>query len=162
MSESTEVVELPEALIRQFAQMVTVIPDYEPGGGEKIYEQILSAKTLGDIDAPWSGGRNIPVGPMLYVTELAKAPSDYSGGLPFYLVVTTIMPSSGELKEYSVGATAVVAQLVKAHSLDELPIAGTIIETDIKRRPGQKAQHFKVDRDETDRVRASLNGKRGK
>lgn len=156
MTQSTEVAELPQALIAQFAEMVGIVPDFETGGGEGIIEQILAGTTLGDIDAPWTGGRKIPVGPMLYITDIAKTPSDYPGGLPFYLVVTTTLPSSGAMKEYSAGGTMVVAQLVKAFTLDELPIAGMIVETELRNRPGQKAQHFSVDREETDRLRAHV------
>lgn len=162
MTSNTEVTELPEAVLKQFAGMVGIIPDFEAGGGEQILAAILSGKTLGDIDAPWTGGRAIPVGPMLFITEVAKAASDYEGGLPFYLVVTTVLPSTGETREYSAGGTMVVAQLVKAHSLGELPIAGTVVEVPIKSRPGQTAQHFAVDRDETDRLRADLGVKKGK
>lgn len=162
MTQSTEVAEVSPALLAQFAGMVTIVPDFEAGGGEGIIEQILNAKTLGDIDAPWKGGRKIPVGPMLYITDIAKSPSDYAGGLPFFLVVTTVLPSSGEVKEYTAGGTMVVAQLVKTYSLGEFPIAGAIVETPLKNRPGQLAQHFAVDREETDRVRAMYATAAGK
>lgn len=156
MTESSEVMELPESTLKAFASMVTIVPDFEPGGGEKIIEQILAAKTIADIDAPWSGGRKMPTGRLLYITDIAKAPSDYPGGLPFYLVVSTVLPSTGQVTEYAAGSTMVVAQLVKAFSLKEFPIAGEVTETPIKTRPGQTAQHFTVDRAETDRVRAEL------
>lgn len=162
MAESTDVVELPPHLIKQFAEMVTVLPDFVPGGGAEIIAQLLSATTLGDLDAPWSGGRKMPVGPLLFITALQKAPSDFPGGLPFYLVVETILPTSGEIKEYTAGGTMVVAQLVRAHALDELPLAGSIIEVSLKDRPGQFAQHFRIDRDETDRVRQIQHAQAGK
>jgi hypothetical protein len=162
MTQTTEVAEISPALIAQFAEMVGIVPDFEAGGGEGIIEQILSSRTLGDIDAPWSGGRKIPVGPMLLITDIAKTPSDYPGGLPFYLVVTTILPSSGETKEFTAGGTMVVAQLVKAYSLDEFPIAGEVVETPLKNRPGQSAQHFKVSREDTDRLRAHMAKVNGK
>lgn len=157
MTQSQEVMTLPPALLKQFADMVTIIPDFEPGGGESIIAQILGAKTLADIDAPWTGGRKAPVGPILFIVGVSKAPSDFDGGLPFYLIIETFLPMSGEIKEYSVGGTMVVAQLVKTFVQGDFPVAGTIVEKALRDRPGQSAQHFAVDHDETARLRKAYN-----
>lgn len=162
MTQATDVAVLPPALIKQFAEMVTIIPDFVPGGGADIIAQLLNATTLGDLDAPWSGGRKMPVGPLMFITGLQKAPSDFDGGLPFYLVVETMSPSSGDVKEFTAGGTMVVAQLVRAHVLDELPLAGVVVEVPLKDRPGQSAQHFKIDREETDKLRAAVKTTKSK
>lgn len=156
MAESTEVMILPDAVIKQFAAMVTVIEDYEPGDGSQIIEQILSAKGLGDLDAPWKGGRKAPIGRPLWITGIKKAPSDFVGGLPFFLVLTCVAPNSGEVTEYTAGGTSIVAQLVRAHTLGEFPIAGTIIEVESKRNPGSKPQHFEVSAEDTAYLRETL------
>lgn len=156
MTQSTEVAELPRELIAQFAEMVTIVPDFEPGGGADIIKQLLAATNLAELDAPWKGGRNAPIGPMLYVTGISKSPSDFPGGLPFYLVAECVYPESGEIKEYSIGGTMVVAQLVRALVLDEFPLAGVIVEKELKNRPGQSAQHFAVSVEDTDRVRKAM------
>lgn len=162
MTESTDVAELPAKLVQQFINMVTLIPDAEEGDAAGLLSAVLGGTTMSDLDAPWNGGRGAPIGPLLCITGIAKAPSDYPGGLPFYLIIDHQTASMPEPKQYATGATMVVAQLVKAHELDEFPLVGAIVETALKKNPSQKAQHFQIDREETDRARAALKKARGK
>lgn len=159
MTQSTEIAPIAPALVAQFREMVTVVPDFEPGGGDNLIAQILAATTLEGIDAPWNGGRKIPVGRTLFFTKITKAPSDFAGGLPFFLVVETLQPSTGEITEYTAGGTMVVAQLVKAYCLDEFPFGGSIIEVELKDGSGFKAQHLAVDKESTSYVREALKPK---
>lgn len=162
MTESTDVAELPPALVAQFVNMVTLIPDAEPGDGADLVAQILGATTLHEVDAPWNGGRKAPIGPLLSVVAVTKSPSDYPGGLPFYLVLDHQTSPEATVKQFTVGGTMVVAQMVKFHELDEFPVVGTIVETPLKNRPGQSAQHWATDHEETARVRAAFKKGRGK
>lgn len=153
MAQSQEITELPAALIAQFAGMVSSVPDYETSGAEGLISTILNAQTLDDVDAPWTTGRALPVGRSLTITGISKVKSDYSGGLGFYLVIEQTYPSTGETEEYTTGAVAVVAQLVKYHQLGELPVVGTIVEVESRNIDGGKSQHFQLDKADTIRAR---------
>lgn len=154
MSESTEVVEIAPAVLARFAEMIYLVP--EGGGGiESLLTQVFDSKSLADLDEPWSseGLPELPIGRMLFFTAIEKRPSDYPGGLGFYLIVDCVTPTTGKVTKYSTGAVMVVAQLVKAYVSGEFPFAGTVIEVALKNRPGMSAQHIEVDADDTEYVR---------
>lgn len=148
MTEVAEVSEFSPALIAQFAEMVTVIPDVESSGAEGIIAAILNSTSLDDLDAPWTTKREIPVNRILFFSGIAKAPSEHAAGLPFYLVIDTFLPGSGEIKQYTCGAAPVVAQLVRAHCNNLFPFAGQIIEVESRRVPGQKSKHIELSKED--------------
>lgn len=156
MTETKEVAELSPALIQQFAAMVTVVPDTEGGNGEGIIAAILESTSLDDLDAPWTTKREIPTDRILHMIGITKTPSDYGGGLPFYVVVDTVMPSTGEIKQYTCGAAPVVAQLVKAHVNGLFPFSGQIVEVESKANQGWKSKHIIVSKDDTKVLREML------
>lgn len=142
MTETSTDIELSPALLKQFADMVTVIPDFEPGGGEQIYAAILTAGTIEDLESPWQGGRQLPTNRPVIVEGIAKAPSDFGAGLPFYLVLDCIELHSSERKEYVTGSTSIVAQLVRAYTLGAFPIRCMAVEADKVSRNGYRPQHL--------------------
>lgn len=162
MTEAQEVVEIAPALIQQFAAMVSAIPDFEAGGGDGIIEAILSAKTIEDVDSPWTTKREAPVGRPLFIVGLSKAPSEFEGGLPFYVVIETVSPSSGEVKEYTIGAVPCVAQLVKWWTLDAFPLACTVEEVKSKKNEGRTSKHLIYSAEDTAYLRESMSAKKGK
>jgi hypothetical protein len=162
MTQSSDMVPLSPKLMQEFAQMVTTVPVYEGGSAEGLLQRILSATSVNQLDSAWSEERAIPIGRPVFITGIQAAPSDYPGGLGFYLIASTVQPSTGEVGEYTIGAQMVVAQLVKAHVLGEFPLAGQIIETALKKDPSMKAQHFEVDHENTKYVREALAPKKAK
>lgn len=161
MTESTEVAEFSPALIAQFAEMVTVVPDAAAGDGEGIIAAILGGTTLDDLDAPWTTKREIPTNRILFFAGVAKAPSEYDGGLPFYLLVDTFLPGSGEVKQFTCGAAPVVAQLVQAYVNNLFPFAGQVIEVESKRFTGRTSKHIEVSKEDT-KMMHDLIKERGK
>lgn len=163
MTESTDTqVELSPQLLKQFVDMVGVIPDYESGGGEGILEAILTAKKFEEVDAPWKGGRELPVGRNVVVIACYKAPSDYPGGLPFFLVLDCIDVNTGEIKQYQIGATSVVAQMVRYHALSAFPIGGSAVEAKKRSKNGYLPVHWEYDKEFTDYAREQLSKKAAK
>lgn len=142
MTETSTDVELSPALLAKFADMVTIVPDYETGGGEAILAAILSSKSLTELEAPWTGGRDLPLNRPYVYQAIAKAPSDFGAGLPFYLVCTVIDPTNGETKEFTTGSISIVGQLVAAHSMGQFPIRAVAVESDKPSRNGYRPQHL--------------------
>lgn len=132
--------------LQVFADMVYLIPDADySGGAERILEQIMGAEDVDGLEAPWSKrDRKFPLGVPVRVLSVAKAPSDYSGGLPFYLECDCVDIASGEQVVYATGSTSCTAQLTRAAFLDELPIVVKLVRAVKASSGGFFPEHFEV------------------
>lgn len=109
-------------VIAAYEAMLSQVPDAGDQGIEAILEQIAQATTPGDLDAPWNaGGFGALAGIPIRVYGIRKMPSDFGSGLSFFLVVDGARLDSGEKITATTGSVSVVAQLVKAWSLDAFP-----------------------------------------
>lgn len=138
--------ELSPAALQQFADMVYLIPDADfSGGGERILQQIMDATDVAGLEAPWAARqRKFPLGVPVRVVAVAKAPSDFAGGLPFYLECDCVDIASGEQVVYATGSTSCTAQLTRASFLDELPIVVKLVRAEKASSGGFFPEHFEV------------------
>ena len=132
----------PDA-VAPYESMMAAIPDAEGGGYESILDQIAAATNVADLDAPWrAGGLADYADQQLIVTGLRKMPSEYSGGLPWFLVVDAVVKVSGERATFTTGAIGPVAQLVKAYALGALPVTIVPKESERKTKSGYSVWHL--------------------
>lgn len=122
ISEDGPVVLRPD-IVMAYEAMIADVPEAGGDGFEAILQAVLDAQGLQDLDAPWrSSGledwANLP----LRITGLKRMPSDYDGGLPFFLVVQAVQPATGEIVTITTGAVSIVAQLAKAWSAGWFPL----------------------------------------
>jgi hypothetical protein len=111
-------------LERQYSSMLATVPDATGGGLDNILEQIATATAADELDDPWESGslRKLVDTPLVF-TEIAKSPSDYTGGLAYFLIVRGAVRATGETFVATTGSVSIVAQLVKAWSLGAFPLA---------------------------------------
>lgn len=98
------------------------IPETSDDGYERLLLQLAAATDAADLDAPWRAeGLTQYLDTPLEVRALRRIPSEYDGGLPFFLVVDAADLTTGELVTFTTGAVSVVAQLAKANQLGAIP-----------------------------------------
>lgn len=141
-----QIAELPPALVQQFAQMAVMLPEVESDGGASIIQQILNTVDVLDLDSPWqTKDPDKLVGQLLEFTDARRAPSDYAGGLGIFLVCDATVMGSGEQVTFTTGSFAVVAQLVKAYTLDALPLRAILRQSDKPTKNGFRPHHLEID-----------------
>jgi len=114
---------LDPRVVEAYEGMIADVPEAGGDGFEAILEAIAAASSAAELDAPWrsaglEGLANVPI----VVSGIRKMPSDYPGGLPWFLVVDAAVRATGERITVTTGSVGVVAQLVKAWSLDAFPL----------------------------------------
>lgn len=110
-------------VVDAYEAMIESVPEAGGDGFESILEAIAMAQDARELDAPWrSNGLDELANVPLVVTGIRKMPSDYPGGLPWFLVIDGAVRATGERVTVTTGAVSVVAQLVKAHQLGAFPL----------------------------------------
>lgn len=137
-------VELSKETLAMFAEMATALDEYDTGGGDAILQSIFKAATLDDYNAMFAGDRGMPLNRELKVIRVRYAKSDFAAGLPFYLVADVVNPQSGEVKEYTVGATVPVAILTRATFMGHLPMIVKLVESEKPTKSGYKPINVEV------------------
>lgn len=132
-------------VISAYESMLSTVPDAGDQGIEGILEQIASATSAQELDDPWrAGGMAKYTDTELVVTGIRKMESDYGSGLAYFLVVDAAERETGERVTFTTGSLSVVAQLVKAWSLDAFPLA---VIPRLSKRPtkdGFYPQHLEI------------------
>lgn len=110
-------------VILAYEAMIATVPEAGGDGMDGILEAIARASGVADLDAPWrSSGLEDWANAPLRITGIRRMPSDYEGGLPFFLVIDAVVLSTGELITVTTGAVSIVAQLAKAWSAGWFPL----------------------------------------
>lgn len=145
-NEGTDVeLVLSAAVAERFHEMASMIPDAASGGMENIIAAIFEAETANDLEAPWTGGaRKLPLGVPIKIMGISKTASDYKASLGFYLVLDCVVLHNGEVVEYVTGSISIVAQLVKAHSLNLFPLVCQAVEAAKPSKNGTMPQHLEI------------------
>lgn len=126
-------------LARKFADMAMLIPDETGDANERILAQVLAATTLDSLDDPWeSTSAETLAGKQLLIRSCLRRPSDFRDGLGIFLVVDCLDVETGEAVIFTTSALAVVAQLVRAYALAELPAFAEIV---VAKRPTERGYH---------------------
>jgi hypothetical protein len=136
---------LDPGTVEAYASILASVPDAGRDGFEGMLRQLLEAQDATDLDAPWrSEGleafRNTP----LVITGIRKMPSEYEGGLPWFLVIDAAVVGTGERVTISTGAVSVVAQLARAWALGALPLKVIPRQSDRPSKAGYYPQHLEV------------------
>lgn len=137
-------VELSKETLAMFAEMTTALDEYETGGGDAILQSIFKATTLDEYNEMFKGERGMPLNRELKVTRVRYAQSEYAAGLPFYLVADVVNTTSGEVREFTVGATVPVAIFTRAAFLGHLPMIVRLFESDKPTKSGYKPVNVEV------------------
>ena len=121
----------------------SLIPD---GGGDElgILRQIMQANNVEELDTPWGkadGLKNF-LGQRIRVNAAKKVPSDYAEGLGWFLVLDITDVASGEKFTVTTGSTSVMAQVLKAYSLGQVPFECAPVEADKQTDAGYFPQHL--------------------
>ncbi len=134
-------------VVAAYEAMIDLVPDAGGEGFDGILEQIARAGGLADLDAPWrSGGLEDYANVPLAVLAIRKMPSDFPGGLPWFLVVDAAVVETGERVTFTTGAVGVVAQLVKAHQLGAFPLVVIPRQSARPTASGYYPQHLEISR----------------
>lgn len=132
----------PQA-VKAYEGMMADVPEAESGSYDRILEQLAEAKSLTDLEAPWRarGGEQY-LGTWLRFRGIRKSPSEFKGGIPWYLIVDAVTIPDGELATFTTGSLNVVAQLVRAHALGLFPFTAMLVESERETASGQRPQRL--------------------
>lgn len=131
-------------LARQFAEMATLIPAEKEGGADNILAAILSAQSWEHLADPWESTNAAALaGKRLLIRSLLRRPSDFRDGLGIFLVVDSIDTATGEPNVWTTSSVAIVAQLVRAYVLGQLPAYAEVIVAKRPTEAGYRPQHLK-------------------
>lgn len=140
---------LSDQAVAVFEPLLAMIPEAggDGAGYETILRQLAQAQDASELDAPWrAGGLQLYQDTSLVITDIRRMPSDYQGGLGWFLVVDAVVKGTGERIAVTTGSVGVVAQLVKAYALGALPL--TVIPRRSKKasKAGFYAWHLEMAR----------------
>lgn len=136
---------LPAKVVEAYSAMIADVPEAGGDGMAPILLALAQADHPDDLDAPWrSTGMEDLVNVPLLIQGIRKMPSDYPGGLPWFLVVDAAIIATGELVTFTTGAVSVVAQLAKAHALGAFPWRVIPRQSDRPSKAGYYPQHLEV------------------
>lgn len=131
-----------------YEAMLADVPEAGQQGYDRILASLAGATSLEDLDAPWrSRGGEQFLGQRLVIHGISKMPSDFRGGLPWFLVVDAELSDGGGDATFTSGSVNVVAQLVRAHALGLFPVEAVLVESDRPTAAGYTVQHLVFPKD---------------
>lgn len=139
-----------------FLMMLAEVPEPDDDAAARIVMEIMGAQSIEDLDKPWDveGMRDYD-GTVLQVQSITKMPSDYQTGLGCYLVCRCSQPGLGEVFTLTTGSVNIVAQLVRAHTLNAFPLEVIPRQSEKPTRKGYRPMHLELVR-RGRRVRAQV------
>ncbi len=136
---NAEVLAAAPGLAEVFLAMLAEVPDPPADATARIVAQILEARSVEELDRPWDAeGMRDYDGSVVRVESIHKMPSDYDQGLGTYLVCHCTQPGIGEKFILTTGSVSIVAQLVRAHALNALPLE---VVPRVAEKPTRKGYH---------------------
>lgn len=135
------------AVVEIYSSWLAAVPDAGGDGMDGILAALAMATDPADLDAPWrSAGLELVVNVPLRITGIRKLPSDYPGGLPYFLVIDGAVTETGETISITTGSVSVVAQLVKAHALGAFPLNVIPRKAERASKAGYYPMHLEIGR----------------
>jgi hypothetical protein len=131
------------AVMASAEAMLADVPSADEDAVFGIAQAILNATDVMGVDAPWfSAEYDKLLGVPIRITAIRKFPSDYEGGLGWFLVADITVIDTGEKLTVTVGGTLAILQLVKVWALNGLPW-DCIPRVASRSKPGRNpSQHF--------------------
>lgn len=146
--QKAELAELPAELVRRFAEMAMMLPETESDGGASIIEAILNTADVHELGSPWGEkDQDALVGKWLIFTEASRSVSDFKG-LGVFLVVQAVDCKTGEKLTTTTGSVNIVAQLVRAYTLDSFPLKARIMKAERPTKNGYWPLHLEIAEDQ--------------
>jgi len=103
--------------------MLEKVPEADDDAYVGIIRSIIEAKDVAGLDAPWTAkSLQAYVDSPIRVDAIRKMPSDFDEGLGLYLVLDCTVSNDGEKATLTTGSVNIVVQLVRAFTLDALPL----------------------------------------
>lgn len=131
--------------LQVFMKLLEQVPEPSDDVSAKIVLEILQAQNLEDLDRPWDvEGMRDHVDSILRVKAVTRMPSDYVGGLGWYLVCQVDQPEIGEEFTLTTGSVSIVAQLVRAHCAGWLPLQVVVRKSKKPTRKGYWPMHLEL------------------
>jgi hypothetical protein len=150
-----EVVELPPALLRQFAEMAAVIPEAEPDGGASLIEAIFNAGSEQELSSRFgTASEDEMLNREIIVNRIERMPSDYRDGLGIFLVIHFYDTKTQRPGTFTSGSMAVLAQLVRAYAEGWLPLHCKLMKAEKKTKAGFYPHHLHVFKEQPARAKA--------
>lgn len=110
-------------LYEVFMKQLEEVPESGDDATARIVAQILAAETPDQIDAAWNAeGMRDWVDMVVQINSIKRMPSDFTAGLGWFLVCNVTALGSGEEFVLTTGSVSIVAQLVRLHTINALPI----------------------------------------
>lgn len=133
------------AVVAAYESMLATVPDAGGAGFERILEAIAQAQDVRELDAAWrSEGLAELAGIPLSIRGITKMPSEFEGGLPWFLVIEAVNEVTGEPVTVTTGAVSVVAQLVKAWSMGAFPLRARPVVAERPSSRGYYPVHLEI------------------
>lgn len=131
-------------LARQFAQMAMMIPAEREGGADNILASILAAQSWEHLADPWEATNAAALaGKTLLIRDVLRRPSDFRDGLGVFLVVDSVDAGTGAKVVWTTSSVSIVAQLVRAYALGQLPLYAEVIVAKRPTEAGYRPQHLR-------------------
>lgn len=103
--------------------MLEQVPEADDDAYVGIIRSIIEAKDVAGLDAPWTAkSLQEYVDKPIRVDAIRKMPSDFDEGLGLYLVLDCTISNDGEKATLTTGSVNIVVQLVRAFTLNALPL----------------------------------------
>lgn len=136
---------LSKGVVDAYESMIATVPESGGDGMESILVAIAAAEHPDDLDAPWrTTGLEALLNVPIRVLGIRKVPSDYPGGLAWFLVIDAAVVPTGELVTITTGAVAVVAQLIRAYHKGWMPWTVIPRESERPSAKGYRPQHLEA------------------
>lgn len=133
------------AILTMFAEMAVMIPADDGNATEDILNQILTAETWDQLDAPWEVSPIDDVlGKQLRIVSAKRLPSTFAGGLGVFLVLGLRDIVTGKEYVKTTGSVSVVAQVARAYALQCTDVIVEWKRADRASKNGYFPQHLKV------------------
>lgn len=108
--------------ITLYESILDQVPDAGGDGIEGILEQLATATSADELNDPWrAGGMAKYVDVPVVVTAIEKSPSDFDGGLAYFLIVRGAVRATGEKVVTTTGSLSSMAQLLRLWQLGAFP-----------------------------------------
>ncbi len=144
-AETEQIQPIDKEALATFETLMDKVPEPSGDAYGRIIEQIANATKASELDSPWSTDSFLKLdGKEILVNGITKVPSDYPGGLPWFLVVDYTDKDTGEECTATTGSVAVVMQLVKAYILKALPLSVQVIVAERETRNGFHPVHLRI------------------
>lgn len=136
---------MPPELLERVREAVESIPGDESGGAERIIEQLLSATSIDDLNAPWEGtsGRNL-AGKRLSIRGVTQRPSSFNDGAGIFLVGDAVDVKTGDPATFTTSAVSVVLQLARCHQLGLFPVLAEVVVAERPTARGFYPYHLRI------------------